>query len=288
MNPQTQIVTSANWDTGRAGNKITGIVLHTMVGTVAGAYGRFNDPNSHVSVHYGIGLDGAVHQWVREQDTAWQAGDHQVNLTTIGIEHEDKGNYNDAIRTPQLYQSSAQLVADICRRYNIPCDFLHIRKHCDVIDKNTYPGGTACPDGLDTLKIISMAQSLLGGNMLNDGDFINILGDMGDAGKEFGITKETLDAQKDWNSLYYNVLAPFIRRFKFESPFNDGDDVNVSNTLGIPKDQLKGSTWNKVAYQHLLPAIVAAKQPTSPTTGPNPQDAADAASWRQLKQLLAK
>lgn len=165
MNIQRQVVTDANYDIGRAGHAITGIVLHTMVGTWQSAQARFSDPSSQVSVHYGVGLDGSIHQWVDEANTAWQAGDYAVNLTTIGIEHEDNGNAQDAVRTPQLYESSSSLVADICARYNIPCDTDHIFLHRDVIDKTRYPGGTACPDALDTSKIISMAQAKLEANM---------------------------------------------------------------------------------------------------------------------------
>ena len=163
MNIQQYIVTSENWTPGREGNTITGIVLHTMVGTTQSAYNRFNDPSSQVSVHYGVSLDGSLHQWVDEANTAWQAGNWDVNLKTIGIEHEDNGNPQDSIRTPQLYQASAELVADICKRYNIPCDTSHIFLHKDVIDTAVYPGGTACPDALDTNKIISMAQAILQG-----------------------------------------------------------------------------------------------------------------------------
>lgn len=165
MNISNNLVTSANYATGRAGNRITGIVLHTMVGNMAGAQARFSDPSSQVSVHYGIGLDGSIRRWVDESNTAWQAGDYQTNLTTIGIEHEDNGNYNDGARTPQMYESSSALIADICKRYNFPADKNHIFLHKNVIDKSRYPGGTACPDGLDTDKLINMATELIGDTM---------------------------------------------------------------------------------------------------------------------------
>lgn len=166
MNIQEHIVSSENWTAGREGTEVTGIVLHTMDGSMAGSQARFDDPTSKVSVHYGVGMDGSITRWVDEANTAYQAGNWQVNLTTIGIEHEDLGNYNDAARTPQLYTSSAELVADICRRYNIPCDTDHILLHKNVIDTTVYPGGTSCPDALDTNKIIRMAQdNLKGGNM---------------------------------------------------------------------------------------------------------------------------
>jgi len=168
MNITKHIVTSANWDTGRGGKKVTGIVLHTMVGYMQGSENRFNDPSSGVSVHYGVGMDGSIRQWVEEANTAWQAGNYPVNQTTIGIEHEDNGNANDSIRTDAEYEASSDLVADICRRYGFPADTNHIFLHKNVIDKSRYPGGTACPDGLDTSKIISMASAKLGGSMNSD------------------------------------------------------------------------------------------------------------------------
>lgn len=167
------IVNSANWDKGRAGKVVTGIVLHTTVGTISGAQARFNDPASQVSVHYGIGLDGSITQWVEEADTAYQAGNYSVNQVTIGIEHEDNGNYNDSVRTDALYSSSAQLVADICKRYDFPADSSHILLHKNVIDKSVYPGGTACPDGLNTDRIIKQAGGLMN-NYPNVGDLQNI------------------------------------------------------------------------------------------------------------------
>jgi hypothetical protein len=166
MNIAKRIVTSANWDAGREGNPIIGIVLHTMVGYMQPSEDRFNNPASQVSVHYGIGMNGSIRQWVEEANTAYQAGNRSINQTTIGIEHEDYGLYNDAERTDQLYESSSDLVADICKRYNFPADSKHIFLHKDVIDKRYYPGGTACPDALDTNRIIAMAASKFqGGNM---------------------------------------------------------------------------------------------------------------------------
>lgn len=163
MNIQKHLV-PGNFATGRKGNNVTGIVLHTMVGTTQGAQSRFNNPSSGVSVHYGVSLDGVITQWVEEYNTAYQAGNWQVNLTTIGIEHEDAGNYNGP-RTDALYEASSSLVADICKRYSIPCDTDHIFRHGDVIDKTAYPGGTACPDALDADRIISMAKAKLGDDM---------------------------------------------------------------------------------------------------------------------------
>lgn len=151
-------VADGNWDTDRG--PIMSIILHTMDGTVEGANARFNNPASQVSAHYGVGLDGKLYQWCDEDNVAYHSGNYHVNQTSIGIEHEDGGNYNDP-RPDILYASSAKLVADICKFYQIPCDSEHIFKHSSVIDRTIYPGGTACPDALDTDRIISMANDIL-------------------------------------------------------------------------------------------------------------------------------
>jgi len=127
------------------------VIIHTMVGTVASANGRFQQANQQASAHYGVALDGHLVQWVDERDAAWHAGNYGINLDSIGIEHEDNGDYNGA-RTDALYGASAALVRSICQRYNIPIDRAHIRPHKEVSD-----APTACPDALDINRIIREA-----------------------------------------------------------------------------------------------------------------------------------
>ena len=131
------------------------IILHTMVGSIASANARFQQAAQTASAHYGVGLDGRVVQWVKESDAAWHAGNFEINLDSIGIEHEDKGDFNGP-RTPALYESSAQLVAAICKRYDIPCTRTYIRKHKEVSD-----APTACPDSLNVDGIVRRAYAIL-------------------------------------------------------------------------------------------------------------------------------
>lgn len=150
--PYTELeVADGNFDTNRS--TIDRIVLHTMVGTWQGAAERFDNPASEVSAHYGIKYDGGIIHWLEETYTAYHAGNYAMNKRSIGIEHEDMGRYNDP-RPDALYKTSAQLVADICRFYKIPCDRAHILDHRQVIN-------TACPDALDTDRIIKEAQALI-------------------------------------------------------------------------------------------------------------------------------
>lgn len=156
----TEQLTPYNHDSGRAGHSITGVVLHTMVGNLQPSINLAFNPNRGMSMNYCVGLDGQIVRVVREGDTAYCNGNYQSNLTAISIEHEDAGDYNGA-RTPELYNASSELVADICKRYGIPCDREHIRGHNEVIDKRYYPGGTACPDSLDLNRIIAAANAIL-------------------------------------------------------------------------------------------------------------------------------
>src|SRR3990167_11456499 len=76
------------------------IVLHIMVGSLSGTDSWFTSSISKVSSHYGIGFNGEVHQYVKEEDTAWTQGivnnpsfklyKQGVNPNTycLSIEHE--------------------------------------------------------------------------------------------------------------------------------------------------------------------------------------------------------
>jgi hypothetical protein len=91
-------------------------------------------------------------QWLEEFNTAYHAGNYTMNLQSIGIEHEDGGDYN-GVRPDVLYTTSAKLVNDICNFYQIPIDRVHILKHSEVI-------ATGCPDALDVDRIVREALAL--------------------------------------------------------------------------------------------------------------------------------
>lgn len=85
----------------------------------------FQNPASKVSAHYGVDND-SITQYVDEAHVAWHAS--QVNDWTIGIELAGKANQTreewlDAYSLA-LLENAAELIADICRRYDIPCAVL--------------------------------------------------------------------------------------------------------------------------------------------------------------------
>lgn len=159
-NPSTQ---TGNWDRSSLPKEY--IVIHTIVGSLQGAHSVFNNPAKKLSAHYGIGLNGEKWQWVPERFTAYANGNYIANQHGISIEHEDKWSgppKPEPLRPDALYKASAELVADICKFYNIPCNRAFIRKHKEVSSK-----GTACPDNLDIDRIIREANAILNPTVSN-------------------------------------------------------------------------------------------------------------------------
>lgn len=140
---------SPNFDGNR--KPIDRIIIHWFgIGTLDSANTRFQNVANQVSAHYGIS-DDTVWQWVKEEDVAYHAGNYAMNQRSIGIEHDATTTKN---ATEKTYQTSAQLVADICKRHNIPCDRTHILKHSQVV-------ATSCCGTLDIDRIVSMAKDLI-------------------------------------------------------------------------------------------------------------------------------
>lgn len=142
-----QWVGSPNYGKTRFGNQIEYIVIHWIVGTLASADAVFSKSASQVSAHYGVG-EGVVHQYVKESDTAWHAGNQTVNRKSIGIEHQ--GGPNLPI-TDAVYNTSADLIADICRRYG---KRFPLRAHREFV-------ATACPGTLDLNRLNQLVDQRL-------------------------------------------------------------------------------------------------------------------------------
>lgn len=136
---------------GRDGNPVTGITVHWMDGTMASADATFTGGSRQASAHYGV-EDGTVHQYVQERDTAWACGNWAANLDTVSIEHSAQPG-RDA--TDATYQTSGQLIADICTRHGITPGPGTIRPHHDFTS-------TSCPGTLDVDRLIDGALSAMG------------------------------------------------------------------------------------------------------------------------------
>jgi hypothetical protein len=178
---QKLIENRKNFTRGRLGNTISGIVLHTEVASrIEGMedrslYDWFNTNSRQVSAHYYVTFNGNIEQYVLDNDTAHHAGDWNVNLRTIGIEHQDNGFYlgHNKKYTDMQYEASAQLVASLCRKYQIPIQHVNnVSTNTGVTIHNQVPNAsTSCPSALDFRRIIDRARdiatdSYIGGDLL--------------------------------------------------------------------------------------------------------------------------
>lgn len=158
---------SPNHYDGRNGYTVTHITLHIMVGRLAGTDSVFLNPGSQASAHYGIGADGAIHQYVSENDGSYSDANFASNNSTISIEHE--GGMAGVPCTQACMDASARLCADIARRHgwtHLWHDGLNgnIWLHREVPGTDHY----GCPDravnGLDVDYVINKANQILGRN----------------------------------------------------------------------------------------------------------------------------
>ncbi len=142
-------VGSPNFDSNR--KQIKKIVIHWFgIGTLAGADATFQKAGG-TSAHYAVS-DNIVHQYVKEEHVAYHAGNYSVNQESIGIEHDANP---DKPLSEDSYKTSAQLIAELCKKHNIPLDRQHIIKHSEV------PRATSCCGTVDVDKLISLAKGTM-------------------------------------------------------------------------------------------------------------------------------
>ncbi|MFK7972041.1 MAG: CUB domain-containing protein, partial [Bacteroidia bacterium] len=107
-----------NYGSRKAEDKIEFVTIHTIQGSYASCISWFRNPAARVSAHYVVrALDGQVTQMVCEGDKAYHVRTHNANA--IGIEHEGFIDEGYSWYTSAMYESSAALVRDICKRRGI-------------------------------------------------------------------------------------------------------------------------------------------------------------------------
>ena len=142
-------VAPANYKNGRAGEQVDLIVIHVTQGSKIATARWFASPKAGVSAHYLVTQEGEVWRFVKEADTAFHAGVYEVNLRSIGIEHEGVGvNYepNEA----QL-AASVRLARAICERWGLEPNDATIQPHRAF-------RATICPADFPMEAYISMVQ----------------------------------------------------------------------------------------------------------------------------------
>ena len=103
--------------------KVSTVTIHHMAGVSSAescGYG-FQNPNRNGSAHYGIGNNGDIANYVKEEDTAWANSNWESNCEAITIEVSNS-KYGDKYGWPvsdDALKSLIKLVADILKRYNL-------------------------------------------------------------------------------------------------------------------------------------------------------------------------
>jgi len=155
---------NGSWGSGA----MTGVIMHTMVGSQAGTISWFNNPDAGASAQFGVGFDGAIHQFgpIGQGWIAWHAG--AANVTWYGIEHEDGGDPSRPLTDAQL-TASAQLVEMLTGFADIP---LQVTNSPSTGGLGTHSmggsswGGHACPGDVRAAQrgeVIRRAQGIRSG-----------------------------------------------------------------------------------------------------------------------------
>ncbi len=129
---------SPNQLAGRGGYKPEAVIIHSMDAGLKPTQQWLMNPKSNASMHYAIGLNGQIVQFVQETNTAFHLGrrasslwplqkpDVDPNYYTIGVDHESLVGH--AWPEKQV-EACAALIRQICLRWGIPIDRQHVLGH---------------------------------------------------------------------------------------------------------------------------------------------------------------
>lgn len=131
--PMLSPAATANYCRRPANAQVDLVVLHTTEGSATGALAWFANPAARVSAHYLVGRSGQLWQMVPEDFAAWHAGNWKWNARSIGIEVEGHAD-SAGTWTAEAVDALVSLLADVCRRHDIPATRARIVGHAEVPD----------------------------------------------------------------------------------------------------------------------------------------------------------
>jgi len=142
---------------------------------MSGTASWFASPISSVSAHYGIGLNGEVHQYVKDDKSAWSNGrvnnptakivldnlNINQNKISLSIEHEGQ----DLSKAPEIQlKTSAELIKTLAMKWNIPINREHIIMHKEIYSlKPNCPS----PDSSIRDRLVDMVKELAEDSLVN-------------------------------------------------------------------------------------------------------------------------
>jgi hypothetical protein len=113
------------------------------------------------SCHVTISNEGDKVGIVPEEKRAWSLSSEFFDSQALTTEIENESTGGSWPVSDAAQEAAAQITADWCKRYNIPCDRDHVIGHREVYALG-YGYATACPGGLDLDWIVKRANEILG------------------------------------------------------------------------------------------------------------------------------
>ena len=109
---------SGNYTQGRRGNKISKITIHHCAGVISATQcgALWQRASRRGSSHYGIGNDGAIGNYVDENNIAWTDGNWKSNCASVTIQTSNNARGGDWTVSNAALNSLIKLCADIAKR----------------------------------------------------------------------------------------------------------------------------------------------------------------------------
>jgi peptidoglycan hydrolase-like protein with peptidoglycan-binding domain len=143
----TQQITTPNKGP-RTVRKVDKIILHHWAGTdFPGTLRMWATAARKASCNYAIGNEGQRVGVVPEELRSWSVSNANMDSSAITFEIENE-SVNGWTISDAAFESTAQIMADLSRRFGIPLDRNHVIGHREVYTRFRVGYATACPGGL--------------------------------------------------------------------------------------------------------------------------------------------
>lgn len=157
-----RIVPTPNQDVRAGGAAPKYIVHHHEAGTSFEAViESWRTGRKEGSCHVTISNEGDVVGIVPEEKRAWSLSSQFFDSQALTTEIENQSVGGSWPVSDAAQEAAAQITADWCKRYNIPCDREHVIGHREVYTRFGDSYATACPGGLDLDWIVTRAKAIL-------------------------------------------------------------------------------------------------------------------------------
>lgn len=264
------------------GNSPRLLIMHTIVGSLAGADSWFRNPSSRVSAHFGVGKDGTILQWVDTSSRAWA----NVGANSISISIENEGQTSEALTAAQV-ESNAAIYAWAHKAHGIPYSYATSATGSGFGYHSQFGawslGGTACPGAK---RVAQMQEIMKRAAEITGGSAPNIPapkpgGSTGGGGGGMTSQRSVTSQQQAVNAAGY---SPRLTVDGLWGPKTDAGVKWYQKKLGVSADGLWGPATEN-AHKKKVGSV-----PSTPTPAPSNKLKEDGligpATIKRLQQLL--